>query len=104
MGDLRLPGVLAVKFLRSSHAHARITGIDVRAALAMPGVVAALTGTELAVTTRPIRAVMTDAGYKETDWPALAHDKVRYVGEPVAAVVASDQYRAEDALDAIRVT
>lgn len=104
MGDLRLPGVLAVKFLRSSHAHARITAIDVRAALAMPGVVAALTGTELAVTTRPIRAVMTGAGYKETDWPALAHDKVRYVGEPVAAVVASDQYRAEDALDAIRVT
>src|SRR2546427_9448736 len=78
MGDLRLPGVLAVKFLRSPHAHARIVAVDVRAALAQPGVVAVVTGADLVATTRPIRAVMSSAGYKETDWPLLAHGKVRF--------------------------
>src|SRR6266508_4579119 len=104
MGDLRLAGVLAVKFLRSPHAHAHIAAIDVSAASAQPGVVAVVTSADLAATTRPIRAVMSGAGYKETDWPVLARGKVRFVGEPVAAVVASDQYRAEDALDVVRVT
>jgi carbon-monoxide dehydrogenase large subunit len=103
MGDLRLPGLLAVKFLRSPHAHARIADIDVRAARALPGVEAIVTGADLAVTTRPIRAVMSDAGYKESGWPPLAQGKVRFAGEPVVAVVATDQYRAEDALDAISV-
>jgi len=103
IGDLRLPGLLAVKFLRSPHAHARLLEIDVRAALAMPGVEAVVTGRELAATTRPIRAVMSGAGYTESAWPPLAQEKVRFAGEPVAAVVAVDQYRAEDALDAIEV-
>lgn len=104
MADLRMAGVLAVKFLRSPHAHARLVDVDVRAALAMPGVEAALTGADLAAVTRPIRAVMSGAGYKESGWPPLAQGKVRFAGEPVAAVVAGDQYRAEDALEAIRVT
>ncbi|MGH7353005.1 MAG: xanthine dehydrogenase family protein molybdopterin-binding subunit, partial [Candidatus Rokuibacteriota bacterium] len=103
MGDLRVPGTRAVAFLRSPHAHARIVSVDVRAALAMPGVDAVVTGADLAPTTKPIRAAMTGAGYKETGWPALAMGKVRFAGEPVAAVVAADQYRAEDALEAIRV-
>src|SRR5712692_1425168 len=104
MGDLRLSGLLAVAFLRSPHAHARILEIDVREARAMPGVEAIVTGAELATTTRPVRAVLVGPGYKETGWPALARGKARFVGEPVVAVVASDRYRAEDALDAIRVT
>jgi carbon-monoxide dehydrogenase large subunit len=104
MGDLRLSGLLAVAFLRSPYAHARIVEIDVRDARAMGGVEAIVTGADLAATTRPVRAVLADPGYKETGWPALAHGKARFVGEPVAAVVASDRYRAEDALDAIRVT
>src|SRR5687768_12131479 len=104
MGDLRLPGLLAVKFLRSLHAHARITAIDVRRALALPGVEAVVTGADLASTTRPIRAAMSGAGYSETGWPPLAQGKVRFAGEPVVAVVAVDQYRAEDALDLIDVT
>jgi carbon-monoxide dehydrogenase large subunit len=104
MGDLRLPGLLAVKFLRSPHAHARLVGVDVRRARVLPGVAAVVTGADLTSTTRPIRAAMSGAGYKESSWPALAQDKVRFVGEPVAAVVAADQYRAEDALDAIAVT
>ena len=104
MGDLRLPGLLAVKFLRSPHAHARVLTIDTRAARALPGVEAVLTGRDLTSSTRPIRAVMSGAGYKESGWPPLAVDKVRFAGEPVAVVVASDQYCAEDALEAIEVT
>jgi carbon-monoxide dehydrogenase large subunit len=103
IADLRLPGLLAVKFLRSPHAHARVVEIDVRDARDMPGVQAIVSGADLAATTRPIRATMTGPGYQESDWPPLAQGKVRFVGEPVAAVVATDEYRAEDALDAIRV-
>lgn len=104
MGDLRLPGLLAVKFLRSLHAHARLVAIDVTRALALPGVEAVVTGADLASTTRPIRAAMSGAGYHESAWPPLAQTKVRFAGEPVVAVVAIDQYRAEDALDLIDVT
>jgi aerobic carbon-monoxide dehydrogenase large subunit len=104
MGDLRVPGLLTVAFLRSPHAHARIGAIDARAALALPGVEAVLTGDEIAASTRPIRAEMSGAGYKESGWPALARGKTRFVGEPVVAVVATDRYVAEDALDAIDVT
>jgi len=103
IGDLRLPGLLAVKFLRSEHAHARIVEIDARAALNLPGVETVVTAADLA-TTRAIRATMSGAGYQATDWPPLARGKVRFAGEPVVAVVAADAYRAEDALDVIRVT
>ncbi len=104
IGDLRLPGLLAVKFLRSPHAHARVVHVDVRAAAAMSGVEAVVTGRDLLSSTRPIRAVMSGAGYKESGWPPLAGDTARFAGEAVAAVVATDQYRAEDALEAIEVT
>jgi len=104
MGDLALPGLLAVAFLRSPHAHARIVEIDASEACSLPGVEAIVTGADLAATTRPIRAELSGGAYKETGWPALAHGKTRFVGEPVVAVVACDRYRAEDALDAIRVT
>jgi len=103
IGDLRLPGLLAVKFLRSEHAHARIVEIDARAALNLPGVETVVTAADLA-TTRAIRATMSGAGYQATDWPPLARGKVRFAGEPVVAVVAADAYRAEDALDVIRLT
>jgi carbon-monoxide dehydrogenase large subunit len=104
IGDLRLPGLLAVKFLRSPHAHARVVHVDVRAAAAMSGVEAVVTGRDLLSSTRSIRAVMSGAGYKESGWPPLAGDTARFAGEAVAAVVASDQYRGEDALEAIDVT
>jgi aerobic carbon-monoxide dehydrogenase large subunit len=104
IGDIALPGLRAVAFLRSPHAHARIVAIDVSAALGMPGVDAVVTGADLATTTRPIRAAMSGAGYQESGWPALAVGKARFAGEPVAAVVAADRYRAEDAVEAIRVT
>src|SRR5262245_57292069 len=104
MGDLRLPGLLAVAFVRSPHAHARIVDVDAREALALRGIETVVTGVDLAATTLPVRAELAGAGYKPTGWPALAHGKARFVGEPVAAVVASDRYRAEDAIDLIRVT
>jgi carbon-monoxide dehydrogenase large subunit len=104
MGDLAPPGLLAVAFLRSPHAHARIVEIDTGQARGLAGVEAVVTGADLATTTRPIRAELSSGQYKETGWPALAHGKTRFVGEPVVAVVACDRYRAEDALDAMRVT
>jgi carbon-monoxide dehydrogenase large subunit len=103
LDDLKLPGMLAVAFLRSPHAHARLVDLDVRGALGVPGVGAVLTGQEVARLARPIRAELHAPGYKPVGWPALAKDKVRFVGEPVAAVAASDRYRAEDAIEQIRV-
>jgi carbon-monoxide dehydrogenase large subunit len=104
MGDLRVPGLRAVAFLRSPHAHARLLGIDARGALRIPGVERVVTGADLRASVRSIRAEMRDQGYKQNVWPPLALGKVRFVGEPVAAVVARDRYLAEDALDAIRAT
>jgi carbon-monoxide dehydrogenase large subunit len=104
MGDLAMPGLLAVAFLRSPHAHARIVDVDVRAARGLPGVEAIVTGVDLAATTRPIEADLSGGNYKRTGWPALARGKVRFVGEAVVAVVAGDRYRAEDAVEAIGVT
>ena len=56
IGDVKLPGLLAVAFLRSPHAHARLHALDARPALSLPGVEAVLTGRDLAGTIRPIRA------------------------------------------------
>src|SRR5262245_39213671 len=77
MGDLALPGLRAVAFLRSPHAHARIVDIDVGAARGLPGVDAVVTGEDLAATTRPVRAELAGGEYKETGWPALARGKTR---------------------------
>jgi carbon-monoxide dehydrogenase large subunit len=104
ISDVRLPGLLAVAFVRSPHPHARIVSIDARDALRMPGVEAVVTGADLVASTHPVRAVMGGGGYKEHGWPALARGKARFVGEPVVAVVAADRYRAEDALEAVQVT
>ena len=104
MGDLRLPGLLTVAFLRSPHAHARLVDVDAADARALPGVRAVVTGADLARSTRAIRARLNGGNYKETGWPPLAQGKARFVGEPVVAVVASDRYVAEDALEAVRVT
>ena len=103
IGDLKVPGLLTVVFLRSPHPHARLLEVSVREAAALPGVVAIVTGEDVAATTRPIRARLDGVGYKETGWPPLALGKIRFVGEPVAAVVAIDRYQAEDAVEAIRV-
>jgi carbon-monoxide dehydrogenase large subunit len=101
--DISLPHMLHIAFCRSDHAHARLVEVDVAAA-AMPGVVAIFTGADLLGTFNPIRATSRMADYHATELPVLAHDKVRYVGEAVAAVVAESRYLAEDAAECIVVS
>ena len=100
--DERLAGACHVFFVRSPVAHARITGIDVGAALAAPGVVAAFTGADLAdlPVIPPSMSGLMNAEMKQT---LLATDKVRYVGEPVAVVVVDDPYQGEDAIELVEV-
>lgn len=97
--DIEVPGMLHGKILRSTLPHARIRSIDTRAALAIPGVVAVLTGEDL----KDLPGTATRWGLSLRDRPVIALDKVRYVGDPVAAVAAADEAAAEEALDAIVV-
>ena len=96
VGDITLPGMLHGKVLRSPLPHARIVSIDTAAAGSMPGVVAVLTGADL-LDQNPYW------GHAIKDRPIVAIDKVRHVGEPVAAVAAVDEATAEAALRRITV-
>ena len=100
--DMRLPGACHVHFVRSAVAHARIAAIDVSAALEAPGVIAVFTGADLAdmPVPPPPMAGMINA---EMGQPLLAVGVVRYVGEPVAAVVTEERYQGEDAGDLVDV-
>lgn len=102
VGDLNRPGMLHAVFLRSPYPHARIESIDTSAALALPGVHAVLTGADLPddLGAQPNTHLF---GERETPYYALARDRVRYAGEPVALIVADSQYVAEDARDEIAV-
>ncbi|SCK52248.1 CO or xanthine dehydrogenase, Mo-binding subunit [Variovorax sp. HW608] len=93
-GDIKLPGMLHGKVLRSPYPHARIVSIDVSEALALPGVKAALTGTDAP------RAMW---GVHRKERRILAEGIVRFAGEEVAAVAATTEEIARDALDLIRV-
>jgi carbon-monoxide dehydrogenase large subunit len=107
--DWSLPGQAYGAFLRSDHAHANIRGIDTAAAQDMPGVLAVLTGADIAAA--HFNGPPTGAPLKSTDGtplhnpprPALAMDRVRFVGEPVALVVAESAEAAADALEQIVV-
>jgi 2-furoyl-CoA dehydrogenase large subunit len=99
--DLSMTGVAHVAILRSPHAHARIVRVDTSRAEALPGVHAALTGEEVVRVSRPQHGRIPLPA--SPDIYALAHDKVVYVGQPVAAVAAVDRAAAEDALDLIEV-
>jgi 2-furoyl-CoA dehydrogenase large subunit len=97
------PGTLHAAILRSPHAHARLVAIDAAAALAMPGVRSVLTREDVQRWSQPfVVGLKFESGQPMQHW-ALAVERVRYVGEPVAVVIAEDRYLAEDALDAIRV-
>jgi carbon-monoxide dehydrogenase large subunit len=102
--DLRVPGCLHAAFLRSPHAHARVGAIDVSAALKSPGVVGVYTAADLGSANAPIPVY---APHPALPVPCrlrpLATAVVRFVGEPVVAVIADDPYRAWDALDLIGV-
>jgi CO/xanthine dehydrogenase Mo-binding subunit len=92
VGDLRIPGMLQGKILRSTYPHARLVSIDATQAEALPGVVAVLTASDIA-----------DLNLIYSGRPVIATDKVRYVGEPVAAIAALDLATAEEALSLIQV-
>src|ERR1700748_2337038 len=100
MDDLGVrPGTLHAAILRSPHAHADIVAIDTSAAKQAPGVVAVLAGEDVkALTTSLVVGVKAPVEC----WP-IAVGRVRYVGEPVAVIVATDRYLAEDAADLIEV-
>ncbi len=97
--DLSLPGMLIGKLLRSPHAHARILSIDVSKALALPGVKAVITGND-PVTNKTTHWRMRP---QLADMAALASDRVRFLGEEVAAVAAVDEDTAIEALSLIKV-
>src|SRR6266571_4235102 len=99
--DVKLGGMLHMAFARSVHAHARVKSVNVSAARAHPGVVAAYTGADLKGKVGLVPCAAGMEGLKVPDHPCLAVDKVCYVGEPVAAVVARDRYVARDAVDLI---
>ncbi|MGE5169633.1 MAG: xanthine dehydrogenase family protein molybdopterin-binding subunit [Rudaea sp.] len=93
------PGTLHAAIVRSPHAHADVVGIDTAGALARPGVHAVLTGADVRAWSQPFVV-----GVKQPmeHW-CLAQERVRYVGEPVAVVLADDRYVAEDALEHVHV-
>ena len=101
--DRTVPGALQVAFRRSDHAHALISHIDTEAAAALPGVFAIYTAPNLPGLVGPLRATSRMPDYHPTEFYPLARGTVRYVGEPVVAVLAEDRYLAEDALELVDI-
>ena len=101
--DLRLPRMVQAAFLRSHYPHARIAALDASLARTAPGVVAVLTGDDLKKLVRSLTGIVANpAGLPE--FHALATDRVRFVGDPVAVVVAGTRWQAEDAAELIDVS
>src|SRR3990172_7843494 len=106
--DVDLPGMLHAAFLRSAYAHARIRGIDASAALARTGVAAVYTAADLGDYWKPGPLLVPPPPvegrvFNERTQVPLAKDKVRFMGEPIAVVIAESRYLAEDALGDIVV-
>src|SRR5712671_2472793 len=98
VSDIKLPGMMEVAFLRSPHAHARIKSISVP-----PEVAARVFAAADLPQVAPIRVVTQAAGAKSPAWPPLATDKVRYVGEAIAACIAPTRGEAEDLANSVIV-
>ncbi len=102
--DLRLPGMLHAVFVRSPFGHAKINGIDTSKAEALPGVHRVLTHATLPAETGVLSASNPPGSdVRQPEQPLLARDEVRYVGEPVAIVIADDRYIAKDGADLVLV-
>ncbi len=101
--DVKVPGMTYAAFVRSPHAHAKITKIDTAAAARHPGVVAVFTGAEMTgVNSLPCGWLLPEL--KVPPHMPLASDAARYVGDPVAVVIAETQDAAQDAADKVSVT
>ena len=104
LADHAVPGLCHVAIRRSTQAHAVINAIDVSAARALPGVVAVVTQADLEVAgARPMTHLLPIPGIKPLSWGVLACDRVRFVGEPIVAVVATSRAVAEDALELVEI-
>src|SRR5260370_15846975 len=104
VSDMELPRMAHVVFLRAPYAHARSTGIDAAAAKHMPGVIAVVTGLELAAVITPWVGVLSHlTGLKSAPQSAIAVDRVCWQGEAVAAVIATSRALAEDATEHVLV-
>jgi carbon-monoxide dehydrogenase large subunit len=106
--DVHLPNMAHAAFKRSDYAHARIMGVDVEQARTMPGVIAVYVAEDLGDYWQPSPLLVPPPPTQHIEFNQrtagqLARDKVRYVGEPVAMVVAESRYLAEDAVDTIVV-
>ena len=101
--DIQLPGMQYMAVVRSPYAHARIRSVDTSKAHNASGVVAVLTSEDLRGVIGPVPCAAQIPDMKMALRPALASEKVRFVGEPVAVVVAGDRYAARDAVDLIEV-
>jgi len=97
--NMEVPGMLYAKVLRSSSPHARLLNVDASKAESLPGVVTVLTDADFG----PDSAMELLYGSMKGDQPVVAHDKVRYVGEPIAVIAAEDPVIAENALSLIDV-
>ncbi|MDE2858952.1 MAG: molybdopterin-dependent oxidoreductase [Chloroflexota bacterium] len=103
VGDLKLPGMCHVAFVRSPYAHAKIRGIDGSAAAAREAVVAVVTGEDLRDQYEPVPMAGGEEALANYSHLALSVDHVRHIGEAVAAVIAVTAEDAEDALDDVEV-
>jgi carbon-monoxide dehydrogenase large subunit len=101
--DIKLADTLRVAILRSPYAHARINAIHLEAAKSAPGVIAVFTAQDTAGKIGYVPCAAALPGLKTPKYPVLAQGKVIFVGQPVAAIVATDQYTAADALALIEV-
>src|SRR5262244_3127002 len=105
VSDMTMPRMAHVAFVRSPHAHARIAAIDAAAARKAPGVVAVVTGAELAPVITPWVGVLTHLkGIKSARQHAIAIERARWQGEAVCAVVARSRAEAEDACELVEVS
>lgn len=98
--DVTLPGMLHAQFVRSTEAHARIRSVDLTEVREVPGVVAAYTADDLGLAGITALLERPPHEFVPTTMPVLARDRVRYVGEPVAIVIARDPYAVEDGVEA----
>jgi len=102
--DIDVPGLLHAQFVRSTVAHAVIAEVDLTQVRRVPGVVAAFSAADLDLGDITAQLARPLSEFVPTAMPVLARDRVRFVGEPIAIVIARDPYTAEDGLEAAKVT